>query len=222
MTKLERKIFRAAFFAFALTGAGATVATVLLPGDAYAKSAKAKARGHSKAATSHRSNSERPNAASHTGKVGGDLAAIVPGARSSDLGALNAAHANAMAFEHASPNSRVGKIAAYRDAVEAMALTETELAEAQAVLDGMDAPARPSDEIYADYLAALDAGDPAEDLWNEYEAALAYEQAASEVDGLSNDLDGQDAVADELLADAANKPVTDDVEAALRQLLGLE
>ena len=34
----------------------------------------------------------------------------------SKLGALNAAHASATALANASPNSRVGKIAAYRDA----------------------------------------------------------------------------------------------------------
>jgi hypothetical protein len=44
------------------------------------------------------------------------------GKLASKLGALNAAHASAQALAHASPNSRVGKIAAYRDA-NAAALT---------------------------------------------------------------------------------------------------
>lgn len=39
------------------------------------------------------------------------------GSDASSLGALNAAHASENALAHANPNSRVGKIAAYRDAV---------------------------------------------------------------------------------------------------------
>lgn len=54
------------------------------------------------------------------------------GATASSLGALNAAHANAMALENASPDSRVGMIAIYKLAVEetAKASVEFDLAEA--------------------------------------------------------------------------------------------
>src|SRR5215470_11492875 len=38
------------------------------------------------------------------------------GSDASSLGALNAAHGSPNKFAHASPNSRVGKIAAYREA----------------------------------------------------------------------------------------------------------
>ena len=64
------------------------------------------------------------------------------GAIASKLGALNAAHASANALAKAKPNSRVGKIAAYRDAnaasvVAAAAATEaaTNAATAQGLAD---------------------------------------------------------------------------------------
>lgn len=63
------------------------------------------------------------------------------------LGALNAAHASPNALLNASPNSRVGKIAAYRDSVLEAQTLETNLDEATAILDGMDVPERTAEEI---------------------------------------------------------------------------
>jgi len=55
-----------------------------------------------------------------------DEDANAKGKLASKLGALNAYHASPTAFEHASPNSMVGKIKAYYDAMQAGA-TEDEL-----------------------------------------------------------------------------------------------
>ncbi|MGE4611871.1 MAG: hypothetical protein AAED33_10880 [Paracoccaceae bacterium] len=57
------------------------------------------------------------------------------GAQPASLGALNAAHANAMALEHAAENSRVGMIAIYKAAVVASAEADAAVDEAQAALD---------------------------------------------------------------------------------------
>jgi hypothetical protein len=54
------------------------------------------------------------------------------GSTASQLGALNAAHASPNALAHASPSSRVGKIAAYKDSVAALNTANTNLAAAQA------------------------------------------------------------------------------------------
>jgi hypothetical protein len=51
------------------------------------------------------------------------------------LGALNAAHASATAREHASPNSAVGKIAAYEKSREAASALEDPDAQEQALAD---------------------------------------------------------------------------------------
>src|SRR5262249_9178371 len=56
-------------------------------------------------------------------------------ASASDLGALNAAHASPQALTHASPNSRVGKIAAYKNAALAAQPADQAVADAQSAVD---------------------------------------------------------------------------------------
>lgn len=77
---------------------------------------------------------------SHTGKgsgsKGGKGSAASKGTKgstASKLGALNAAHASPNALAHASPNSRVGKIAAYKEAINALnaAITPADVLAAQ-------------------------------------------------------------------------------------------
>jgi hypothetical protein len=185
------------------------------------------------------------------------------GLSASELGALNAAGANPNAFKNAAPNSRIGKIAAYRDAVIAGQELEAELAEKTAELEGMTPPDRPSaavDPELQDAIADTDAkaetvsqleqdladavangedttvieaelatarGDltTAEateaDLQAEYDAAVEYETVSAEVDELTDDVATQPQVERDLLEAAANKPVTDAVEDAVRRLLGL-
>ena len=57
------------------------------------------------------------------------------GAMASTLGALNAAHASPNALAHASPNSRVGHVAAYKEAVNGLNTANANLAAAQAAFN---------------------------------------------------------------------------------------
>lgn len=65
----------------------------------------------------------------------------------SQLGALNAANASPNALMNAAPGSRVGLIAAYRDAVLTSREVSEDLTEAVALLDGLEEPDRTVDEI---------------------------------------------------------------------------
>lgn len=133
------------------------------------------------------------------------------GATASSLGALNAAHASPSAFLHASTNSRVGRIRAYREqAIEAAALADA--AEAA----GM---------VAAEAQAAIDQAN--DDLANgvidqpTYDAIV--EQAQADIDASATalaDAEAAEAEAVELLNAAANKtPVSEETRAALDQLL---
>jgi hypothetical protein len=77
------------------------------------------------------------------------------GLSASDLGALNAAKANPNALKNASPNSRVGKIAAFRDAVLAGQVLEADLAEKTAILEALPAPDRPSTDVDVELQTAV-------------------------------------------------------------------
>jgi chromosome segregation ATPase len=182
------------------------------------------------------------------------------GVSASELGALNAAHANANAFKNAAPNSRVGRIGAYRTAVLEGRELEAELAEKQALLDALTPPDRPASEVAAelddavedvaakardvaqleDDLAAAGGADPAieaeldlardalaeaeateEDLRGELANAAEYAALDADVQALEEAVEEQPQRERDLLEAAANKPVTDAVEAAVKKLLGL-
>jgi hypothetical protein len=145
------------------------------------------------------------------------------GSTASKLGALNAAHASDTALANASPNSRVGKIAAYKEA---------ELAAKSAAADAATA-----DQAVADAQAKLDAAVAAnadDDPLNDVDQTT--------IDGLTQDVaDAQAAAetadataaaaqdeADAALVNAANKDITDDdgnvfsdVRDAVNDLLGI-
>lgn len=186
------------------------------------------------------------------------------GVHPSELGALNAAHANENAFKNAAPNSRVGRIAAYRDSVLAGEALAEELAVKEAELAALDEPTRASDEVkteldlaveetgtaagvvtgletqlantdpadtatvdainaeLAEARATLAAAEAAEaDLQAEYDNAVAYETVDAEIDALTQKIEDQPELERSLLEAAANKEVTDEVEAAVKKLLGL-
>jgi hypothetical protein len=182
------------------------------------------------------------------------------GVSASELGALNAAHASPNALKNASPNSRVGRIAAYKDSVLAGEELEADLAEKLAELEGLSEPTRTLEEIQADLLIAdadvATKADLVEQLEADLEAAggvdptieglladarlalsdaetvqggiedeeanaIAYETVSGEVADLEEQLEDQPELERSLLEAAANKPVTDEVEAAVKQLLGL-
>ena len=81
----------------------------------------------------------------------------IKGSTASTLGALNAAHASPNALAHASPNSRVGKIAAYKDSVAALNTANANLAAAQATLAADIRAGAPAATITADQKAVNDA-----------------------------------------------------------------
>ncbi|MGV6805112.1 MAG: hypothetical protein ACWA49_12980 [Ruegeria sp.] len=190
---------------------------------------------------------------------GNKMAALL-GVHPSELGALNAANASETALNNASPNSRVGRIATYRETVLAGNDLRDALEEKEALLDGMMPPDRPVSDIEDELEVTLmdiqekqelvteleealaDAGgdDPdlqeqldqanselqdsvaeAEKLAAEREAAIEYDETAAEVEELADLVSDQAATEREALENAANKPVTDEVEAAVKALLGL-
>jgi hypothetical protein len=145
------------------------------------------------------------------------------GSTASKLGALNAAHASDTALANASSNSRVGKIAAYKEA---------ELAAKAAAADAATA-----DQVVADAQAALDAAlaanaddDPLNDVDQATIDGLAQDVADAEADAATADATAQTAQddADAALVNAANKDITDDdgnvltdVRDAVNDLLGI-
>lgn len=190
----------------------------------------------------------------------GNRVAALLGAHPSELGALNAANASATALANASPNSRVGRIATYRDTVLAGDLLREDLAEQLEELTGLEPPERTVAEIEEDLEVALDdvqtnqelveeleqaledadGEDPvieeqleqarmdlegsieeAQDLNEERQAALEYEEATEEVRALVELVEEQELAEREALEAAANKPVTDAVEEEVKSLLGL-
>ena len=167
----------------------------------------------------------------------------------SALGALNAAHANENALANASPNSRVGRIAAYRDEVLNGQAAEKELEDAQTLLDTLEAPDRTSEEVEADLrdvqrqigdlrdqIAAAETEEEAEALRGdlrtlrserrtlaaEYNETNTYEQAEQAVEDLTDEVESSEDLQMELLEAAANKEVTDEVVEEVNRLLGIQ
>lgn len=283
MKKTTLTLLKACSLSVALLGSAAVIAALAVPDAAYAKSGNdggngnggGKGNGGGNGKSDHSGGAKGKADKSDAGKATGgtktkakskvvkpkkkDLATEL-GVSPSELGALNAAHANPNALKNASPNSRVGRIAAYRDAVLAGEGLEAELAAKQAELDTLTPPARSSDEIDAELatatadvgikaglvtdleadLAAAGGSDPAieadleaarqeladaqaeeADLAAELADAEAYETLSDEVADLTQQIEDQPELERSLLEAAANKPVTDEVEAAVKMLLGL-
>ena len=187
------------------------------------------ANGHDKHAENDKS-TEKEKSAENDGSDDNDDSD--DGADASDLGALNAAHASETALAHASPNSRIGKIAAYKEA---------EL-KAQAAADA----ATEADAVQTAGKDAFDAADLNHDgvLDDAEKTAMTPDQqaavAAADVngDGVIDNKDTADvqaaadaaqADADAALVNAANKDITDengnvfsDVRDAVNHLLGID
>jgi hypothetical protein len=146
------------------------------------------------------------------------------GAEASSLGALNAAHASDTALAHANPNSRVGKIAAYKEAELAAKAAEADAAGAdQAVADAQGA-------LDAALAANADA-DPLNDVDQATLDGLAQDVADAEAAAATADATAEAAKdeADAALVNAANKDITDDegnvfsdVRDAVNDLLGID
>jgi hypothetical protein len=183
-----------------------TLALVALPAafDGAATAWAGNANGH---ANGHANGNSAGNAGGSSNSSGGtEVASNSHGATASSLGSLNAAHASPTALANASPNSTVGKLAIYRDSTLA-ARTAQDAYDALAVgmvlkYDGLDLS--PPDGVLSPAETAL--------MTPEDMQALADAAAA---------ITTNQATADTALADAANKPITDDVIDAVNELLGL-
>lgn len=228
------KILKAVTLSVSLLGSAAIVGAFAMPDAAYANGGNGGGKGNGggngnggQGGNSNKSESKKSSAkqskqeASEKVKFKDILAEY--GVTSSDLGALNALHASPNAFLNASENSRVGRIAAYREAVIEGQALEDQLATKELALEALTPPARSSGDIM-DEIALLDPVADAEAIGilnTELTAAQTYEALDAEVDILAGQVATQTAEQRALLEDAANKPVTDDIEAAVKALLGL-
>jgi hypothetical protein len=123
-------------------------------------------------------------------------------ASASELGSLNAAHASPTALANASPNSRVGKIVAYKEAaIEAIA-NDPAVTDAQADLDAAKAAALADNVVTSDEQAEID--------------ALEADLAAAKHTAIASDDESMAA-----LDAAANKPITDRVIDTMNDMLGI-
>lgn len=178
-----------------------------------------------------------------TGKGADKTLKSSSGKLASKLGALNAAHASANAFAHASPNSRIGKIKEYFLSNEAAKEADTKLADAQAAAATAAKNNTSAQSAVTDAQAALQTaqdalaaatGDPAaaQQAVTDAEAALATAIAKAATTQQAADATAADlaaAQADAAVADAAvqsalnaaanKRPVDDATKAALDALL---
>lgn len=287
MKKSNLQVLRACTLTVALLGSAAFVAAIFVPDAAFAKSGNEGGNGNgngggngngnsggngngnggsgnakSNAAGDTESSKAKGAEAPKTTKVSAKTKRLADelGVSASELGALNAAHANANAFKNASPNSRVGRIGAYRTAVLEGRALEADLEDKRALLGALTPPDRPASEVAAelddavedvaaeagvvaqleDDLAAAGGEDPAieaelasardalseaeateDDLRGELADAAEYAALDAEVLALEEAVEEQPKRERDLLEAAANKPVTDAIEAAVKKLLGL-
>ena len=207
---------------------------------AYAESGKSNGNGKSasqsnssesrgKSTNAHASNGKSESRADKAAVATDDISKddrISKGDLASELKGLNAVKANPNALEHASPNSQVGRIAAYQDAAELTIEAEAALDGAATILAGLDVPARGTDEIDA-VIAALDpeaegyAGALAA-LQAERAAASAYEDALAAVTVATEQFDeATETETAALLTASDGRDLSDEAIAYIRAVLNL-
>jgi len=165
------------------------------------------------------------NANSHANNAGGNSQIANAGGNgnnASKFGALNAAHASAQAFAHASPNSRVGKIKAYYVANAAAKAADAKvLADQQALIkltsdlgNANTAVTDAQTKLDADIVAKADAKTLAADQaaldlakTNAQTAQTAYDTAAGTLKSDQAAAAALDQSAADALAQAGNKPM---------------
>jgi hypothetical protein len=116
------------------------------------------------------------------------VAAITDPDGSNNLKNLNASNAAAQAFQNASPNSNVGKIATYQEAAVDYYALRGDLTDARRELNELNESydGRPSEDIVDDDIEALDPADPDYDadrqaLADELGEASEFEDARAEL-----------------------------------------
>jgi chemotaxis protein histidine kinase CheA len=148
----------------------------------------------------------------------------------SRLGSLNAAHASPTALENASAKSNVGRIAAYKAARIAADEAQDAADAAQANADDQQAAADVAQAAADEAQAAADEDPNNQDLQDAAEAAqaaadeaqAAADEAQAAADTAQDAADAAEAESDAALDEAAiNREVTDEVETAVRGLLGI-
>ena len=201
-----------------------------------------KSADHSNVSATKSTKSTKGNSAKHDA----DEATSIPSKKglASELKGLNAVKANPNALENASPNSQVGRIAAYRDAALFTSEVAGALAEAEAVRDALPVPARSVADIDAD-IAGIDARiallDPAVvgndvliaelnalrlPLLDERDLTVAQNAAIADaqdlVDAAAENVDGAQELEDAALLTASNgRTLSDEAIAYIRSVLGL-
>ncbi len=144
----------------------------------------------------------------------------------SELKGLNAVKANPNALEHASPNSQVGRIAAYQDAALATVAVQQVLGAATEALAVLPVPARDVASIDADIAAldpaAVDYAQTLAALQAERGDAQAYEDAAAAVAlAAQAQADAQAAEDAALLIASDGRILSDEAIAFMRDVLNI-
>ena len=164
-------------------------------------------RGNSAAHASTGQTAKKNSAKHTTAKV--KKTKVDKGGLASELKGMNAVNASPNALEHASPNSQVGRIAAYRDAALARNALQPAIDDAQDALDALPVPTRDLASIDAD-IALLDLDPTAVGydvalllLQNERAATVAYGDAVVILDGATLAAAGAQATEDAALLTAS-------------------
>lgn len=135
-----------------------------------------------------------------SGRAKGNRIAQELGVHPSELGALNAANASWTALENASPNSRVGMIKIYADAVLVTQETASALADAVEILESLDAPTRDLALVESDIMNAESMKMDLEGQLADLDAAFG-EADEAEIEGLMGEIDAVKAAISDLDSD---------------------
>lgn len=222
---LTKKVVALAVSALALSPI-AIGATVLSADSAYAQGKSGEKGGGGASNRGGKAGGEKSAKANRSAGAAGEKRN--KGALASELKGLNAMHANENAFKNASPDSQVGKIAAYRDAaVETGAAYDEWIAsynEYVAFEGSYDGPT--SSDLQAQIEATDETDEGYQALLDQYAAALAYETELARLKDLSN-ADAatyeelQAAEEDVLLVASGGATLSPEALAELRATLGL-
>ena len=208
----QSSISAVALSAMVMSGVVATVSITASPAFSKSNNANSNSNGGNRNDNSNRGGRDNSNRNDNSNGRG---------AVASSLGALNAAHANANALANASENSRVGMIALYKSAVIASAEAAVQIEEAQADYDEYVAAQEAAGfestyGTYDDYLTADPT--PSEEEILHWETLNSLQTA---IDTATTEAETAKALENEALELAANKETSEEVIAALWDLLDI-
>ena len=176
----------------------------LLPGGidaAYAGKGNGGGKGSSKSGKA--SKAAKPQKQAKAAKVKSTLPTT--GSIASELKGLNAYHASDTAFENAAPNSRVGRLATYRDAALATQEAEADIDGAQADMDAANTALGNAQKALDDAVAAGATPEEIAALQDELDEATEDAMAAQDAyDGALADAEGAVLAEEEALLAASD------------------